>query len=116
MSDDLVKRLRASLSMLAQEEAADRIEELEAENKRLRLEVAYANDTTDAAIERIKELEAKLSKSEALLEKAIEALVRIAGTPSEMIWGVDSEVREAMNGMEIIAETTLAKLTGGRDE
>lgn len=30
MSDDLVKRLRSSLSMLAQEEAADRIEELEA--------------------------------------------------------------------------------------
>ena len=30
MTEDLVKRLRTSLSMLAQEEAADRIEELEA--------------------------------------------------------------------------------------
>ena len=30
MSDDLVKRLRNGLCMLAQEEAADRIEELEA--------------------------------------------------------------------------------------
>lgn len=30
MSDDLVKRLRVGPSMLAQEEAADRIEELEA--------------------------------------------------------------------------------------
>lgn len=31
MSDDLVKRLRTGLCMLAQEEAADRIEELEAQ-------------------------------------------------------------------------------------
>lgn len=58
---------------------------------------------------RIEELEAKMAK-------AVEALVRIADTPSEMTWGVESEVREAMNGMEIIAETTLAELTGGKDE
>ena len=51
---------------------ADRIEELEAENKRLRLEVAHANDTAGAAIERTKELEAKL-------EKTMEALIKIAG-------------------------------------
>jgi DNA repair exonuclease SbcCD ATPase subunit len=36
--------------------------ELEAENKRLRLEAAHANDTADAAIDRIAELEAKLAK------------------------------------------------------
>ena len=54
--------------------------------------------------------------AEAKLAKAVEALVRIADTPSEMTWGVDSEVREAMNGMEIIAETTIAELTGGKDE
>jgi DNA repair exonuclease SbcCD ATPase subunit len=43
MSDDLVKRLRASLSMLAQEEAADRIEELEAQIKKDALQ--YLSDT-----------------------------------------------------------------------
>ena len=36
--------------------------ELEAENKSLRLEAAHANDTADAAIDRIAELEAKLAK------------------------------------------------------
>jgi hypothetical protein len=35
--------------------------ELEAENKSLRLEAAHANDTADAAIDRIKELEATLT-------------------------------------------------------
>ena len=38
----------------------ERIAELEADNKRLRLEAAHANDTADVAIERAKELEDKL--------------------------------------------------------
>lgn len=44
-------------------DATDRIEELEAENKRLRLEAAHANDTADVAIERAKELEDKLERA-----------------------------------------------------
>jgi len=72
MSDDLVRRLRdRRVCSLAQnscrndwacEQAADRIEELEAANKRLRLEVAHANDTADVAIERAKELEAAIKR------------------------------------------------------
>ena len=46
-----------------------RIAELEAENKRLRLEAAHANDTADVAIERAKKLEAKLAKALAELER-----------------------------------------------
>ena len=60
--------------------------------------------------DRIEELEAKLAK-------AVEALVRIADKHSEMTWwGVDSEVREAMNEMQIIAETILTELIGGKDD
>jgi hypothetical protein len=44
-------------------DALQYIEELEAENKRLRLEEADAWATTAAAIERIKKLEAKLAKA-----------------------------------------------------
>lgn len=54
MIDDLVKRLRNGLSMLAQEEAADRIEELEAK--------AIANRVA------IMRLEAKLTKAVGALE------------------------------------------------
>lgn len=88
MSDDLVKRLDHFDADDLHREAADRIEALGAENMALRDKLA----------------------------KAVEALVRIADKPSEMTWGVDSEVRETMNGMEIISETTLAELTGQDDE
>lgn len=43
---------------------ADRIEELEAENKKLRLEVYHANDVADVSIDKAKELEATLRKLE----------------------------------------------------
>ena len=76
----------------------------------------YDPPSFEQMADRIEELEAELSESEALLAKAMKALVRIADTPSEMTWGVDSEVREAMNEMETIAETTLAELTGGKDD
>lgn len=68
MGDNLVKRLRqpafgtetTERNLMAK--AADSIEELEAENKRLRLEAAHANDTADAAIECTKEIESKFRK------------------------------------------------------
>ena len=59
--------------------------------------------------DRIEELEAKL-------EMAVEALVMIADGPSEMVWGVDSEVREKMREMESIAGLTLAELKGENDD
>ena len=59
--------------------------------------------------DRIEELEAKL-------EMAVEALVMIADGPSEMVWGVDSEVREKMREMESIAGLTLAELKGQNDD
>ena len=109
---------------------ADRIKELEAENKRLNEQMDVIEEMGTESLNALPdclmrlapalvendELKAKLSKSEALLAKAMKALVRIADTPSEMTWGVDSEVREAMNEMETIAETTLAELTGGKDD
>ena len=55
-----------------------RIEELEAENKRLRLEVHHANDVADAAIEGAKELKAKLAKAVEMLDRLSFARTTIA--------------------------------------
>ena len=79
-TDDLVRRLHRGPSMLAQEEAADRIEELEA----------------------------KLSKSEALLAKAVEA---------ERVYCANVVKHFYDNGFftkpdDIINRTTLAELKG----
>jgi hypothetical protein len=71
--------------------------ELEAENKRLRLEAAHADDTADAAIERMKEMEAKLAK-------AVEALVKMVGK------------RYYADDPWEIASATLAKLKEQDDE
>lgn len=95
MSDDLVKQLlNAPADPLDIEnlciEAADRIEELEAANKRLRLEAAHANDTADAAIERTKELEAALPEQIEWVKRladdliAAEAKLINAGSALEM--------------------------------
>ena len=50
-------RGEAGPGMYSIAEMNNRIEELEADNKRLRLEAAHANDTADVAIEWMKELE-----------------------------------------------------------
>jgi hypothetical protein len=50
-------------------EMVDRIEELEAKNKRLSLEVHHANDVADAAIEGVKDAEAKLQNQTQLIEQ-----------------------------------------------
>ena len=100
---------------------ADHIEELEAENKRLRLEVAHANDTADAAIERTKELEAKLAKQEALMDagfaeyerrlaKAVEAL-----DEAVYLLAPDEEDMAKKAGVYRVV-TTLAELKGETDE
>jgi hypothetical protein len=60
---------------------------------------------TDAKLDRIEELEAKLAK-------AVGALTKIADRSSEMVWGEGGEILEAMYDMESIAEVTLAELKG----
>ncbi|MDB4378650.1 Lar family restriction alleviation protein [bacterium] len=54
------------------DDMADRIEELEAENMGLRLELQHANDAADEAIEQAKKLEAKMANVQAKLEKIVE--------------------------------------------
>lgn len=63
--DDLVKRakfalhdMRGKLGMFSQ--CLDRIEQLEAELRGRRLERDHANDCADAAIDRVKQLEAAI--------------------------------------------------------
>ena len=126
MSDDLVKRLRedqpvtqdmvSTMQCALQDAAASRIEQLEVKLATCKkYKVVYA-EFDRIGTEAYRDLEAKLSKSEAKLKKAVEALVMIADGPSEMVWGVDSEVREKMREMESIAGLTLAELKGQDDE
>lgn len=64
MTDDLVKRLRAGPSMFAQEEAADRIEQLA---ERLAERDAYKHDIETEIMPQVAHLEALLAKAEAAL-------------------------------------------------
>ena len=52
--------------------ASDRIEELEAENKHLRLEVVHANDAADVAINQVRILVGILAKAVELAEEAFD--------------------------------------------
>ena len=104
MSDDLVKRLRASLSMLAQEEAADRIEELE---DKLNWVIVERDETFALMLDRAQTAEAKLAK-------AVEAFVVIdALDPEGLIDGCShSALRGLVLRMGEVARTTLAELKG----
>jgi hypothetical protein len=104
MSDDLLKRLRNTPNWKREEYGGYKSTATQ-----------YDRAPFEAA-SHIEELEAKLAKSEALLAQAVKGLVMIADAPSEMVWGVDSEVREKMREMEVIAELTLAELKGQDDE
>jgi len=99
MSDDLVKRLREGdefeQSMMA-ERAADSIEELELEVETWKSRAIHQNEVAGR-------LEAKLSESEALLAKAVEALEEGMRCTSEH-GGAAKFLR--------IARTTLAELKG----
>jgi hypothetical protein len=113
MSDDLVKRLRSPINAMRPtlsdgRAAADRIEELEAENKRLRLEVHHANDVADAAIEGSKELQAKLQKAVASLE-TLEDASKVFGSDTQ----TDREsLRYAHECTRRLCKATLAELKG----
>lgn len=76
MTEDLVKRLRTSLSMLAQEEAADRIEELEAQVKEDALQylsdTGQMGETIDDLTRRHEHALRKIDVLEAKLEECLE--------------------------------------------
>ena len=98
MSDPLVKRLRTSLSMLAQEEAADRIEDLEAKLK-------TSEEIGRAFEEDAGQLRAKLAK-------AVEAF----DCWRSMMNNFAYDMGEMVSEFDALARTTLAELTGGKDE
>jgi regulator of replication initiation timing len=68
--DDHIKSLIVDVIHSMSNDMAIHIEELEAENMGLRLELQHANDAADEAIERAKKLEAKLAKA---MEQALDA-------------------------------------------
>jgi hypothetical protein len=101
MSDDLVKRLRASLSMLAQEEAADRIEELEA---KLDWVITERDETFALMLDRVQTAEAKLAKAVDVIDWAL------------ICWDDHNKHGYTMQGDWVSdARTTLAELKGEAD-
>lgn len=140
MSDDLVKRLRtpwdADRSIISQtdnwmmerQEAADRIEELEAQLNLAQRQVVAAEFNlatckkyrdTYAECDRIgtqavRELEAKLAEA----MKALNDIARQKKT-DELETEYDVEVADFEGGYDMcidLARTTLAEITGGNDE
>ena len=104
MSDDLVKRLRLMRQVRL---AADRIEELEATLRSMALDCLAADGQAVEAYQAQLLVEAKLAKAvEALdvdlIEQAISDVLSEGGT-----------IRDAA---EYVARTTLAELTGEKDE
>jgi hypothetical protein len=89
--------------------------ELEAENKRLRLEAAHANDTADAAIERMKELEAKLAK--AVEVKKAQQLMNYYAVEVVVYGATVSRLRNLEDAWtNLRTQATLAELKGENDE
>jgi hypothetical protein len=129
MSDDLVRRLRVDDPWCQPKcnDAADRIEELEAKLAKSEAEkftvgaltmkhvfcpsgltnVSDMQAVFDATERGFEELEAKLAKAVEALSTALDEMVDYADT--HPAW---SEIWEAREG----ARTTLAELTGGKDD
>lgn len=61
--------------------------------------------------ERIEQLEARIAKTDAL----VEALTQISNAPSEILWGDESEIVATMNWMELIADAALEAYHKGSD-
>lgn len=102
MSDDLVKRLRDGCSCICQCEK----EECKAYSE--------CRDADDAA-DRIEELEVKLAKAVEVATNAInniDALNTLAPVENEQRWRASDLIDQEV----ISARTTLAKLTGGKDD
>ena len=105
MSDDLVKRLRDVAEATGPNDArqialdaADRIEELEA---KLDWVITERDETFALMLDRAQTAEAKLSKSEALLAKAVEFAEIVERCGHGALWD--------------LARTTLAELKGEAD-
>jgi hypothetical protein len=111
MSDDLVKRLREGdefeQSMMA-ERAADSIEELELEVETWKSRAIHQNEVAGR-------LEAKLSESEALLAKAVEALEEGMRCTSEH-GGAAKFLRIARTTLAELSSVSCANLKGESDE
>jgi hypothetical protein len=75
-----------------------RIEELEAENKRLRLEAAHANDTANVAIEQTKELEAALSEEVEWVKRLADDLNAAEGREARL----KAKLAKAVDALETI--------------
>ena len=88
---------------------ADRIEELEAENKRLRLEVRHANDVADAAIDGAKELKVKLSK-------AVEDFITVNRMAEGSGFISDHPICDGCCGIYHLTNSTIAELKGETDD
>lgn len=82
------------------EQAADKLEELAAENERVRRERVEANKEWRIAFNN---LTMKYEAAEARLAEALKALIEIETRPEKMIWGADHEINEAMLNMSEIA-------------
>lgn len=109
----------------------ERIEELEAHCKRLRLEAAHANDTADAAIERAKELEAKLPEQIEWVKRLADDLIAAEGREARLKDKLAKAVEDAEKYARAFAaqsrklqavlhiegvKGTLAELTGQNDD
>ena len=132
MSEDLKKRLDNLWAMLEEEGyyvkantvavAKNRIEQLAVINEELEKTVEELREDLTMAAVNVYELEAKLSKSEALLAKAEWALVRIAHASD--IYSVEANAEDqgadtlayAHNSTCNLARTTLAELNKERSD
>ena len=72
-------------------------------------------DANAAHQRQVDSLRAEVERLRALLKEAGEGLAAIANKPSQMTWGEDHEVQEAVREMEAIADATLAKIGGQHD-
>lgn len=143
MSDDLVKRLLTPMKGVTVQqvfkeraEAADRIEELEAETAKLRADMHTAMNAVAEAARARGEAEGKLAASEtagvlegwiekcavleAKLAKAVDALTQIERAYYQEATNPSPEtvrrMAARMNGIARDTQNALAELTGGKDD
>ena len=72
-------------------------------------------DANAAHQRQVDSLRAEVERLSALLDEARTGLEAISNRPSQMTWGEDHEVQEAVREMEAIARATLAKIGGQND-
>lgn len=122
MSDDLVKRLREGdhfERVMSAEEAADRIEELEAKLAQAVEENLDAISTLDAWFDRRKLAHDAIDQAVIAAASGYLRTSRVGGMPqkeSDLILGVIQDMARLSVFADLFARATLAELTGGKDE